>query len=262
VQEIAHNQWPLRATSAPIGVLSHRGRTAGTQRTRATGDGGPGEPRENTLAAFAAALAAGADGVELDVRRTADGVAVVHHDAEVPGAGPLHQLERAELPSWVPTLEEALAACAGAAVDVEVKSSPAEPGHDPSERLAAEVAEMLAGCRGGERGPDLAMVSSFWPAALAAVHATGPELVTGLLLLPAVDAEASLDGVERLGARVLLPFRDQVTPQLVEQARGRGLAVVPWGVDEEAELQAAAEDGVDAVVTDYVARALLCLGRA
>ena len=41
----------------------------------------PRRERENTLPSFAAALAAGAQGIELDVHATADGVVVVHHDA-------------------------------------------------------------------------------------------------------------------------------------------------------------------------------------
>ena len=45
----------------------------------------PRRERENTLPSFAAALAAGADGIELDVHCTADGVVVVHHDAFVDG---------------------------------------------------------------------------------------------------------------------------------------------------------------------------------
>ncbi len=256
------SQWPLRSSSTPVGVLAHRGRTDGAPSGRGEPAEGSGAPRDNTLGSFAGALAAGADGVELDVRRTADGVAVVHHDAEVPGVGPLGRLARADLPRWVPTLEEALAACAGAAVDLEVKSSPAEAGHDPSETLAAEVAELVAGCLGSGRGPALALVSSFWPGVLAAVHATRPELATGLLLFPGSDAAAALDGLEPLGARVLLPFRDQVTAAVVARAHRRGLAVVPWAVDEEAELRAAADQGVDAVVTDHVQRALRALGRA
>src|SRR3954468_23117179 len=42
--------------------------------------GMPRRERENTLPSFAAALAAGAQGIELDVHATADGVVVVHHD--------------------------------------------------------------------------------------------------------------------------------------------------------------------------------------
>src|SRR6478672_7383303 len=48
--------------------------------------GMPRRERENTLPSFEAALAAGAQGIELDVHATADGVVVVHHDP-VTGAG-------------------------------------------------------------------------------------------------------------------------------------------------------------------------------
>jgi len=43
---------------------------------------------ENTLAAFRLAAELGADGVELDVRRTGDGLLAVHHDAALPDLGP------------------------------------------------------------------------------------------------------------------------------------------------------------------------------
>ena len=54
-----------------VQVLAHRG------ASRAE--------RENTLRAFERACALGADGVELDVRRTSDDVLVVHHDPRVDG---------------------------------------------------------------------------------------------------------------------------------------------------------------------------------
>src|SRR6187455_489606 len=56
---------------------------------------------ENTLAAFDLGVAAGADGLELDVHLSADGVVVVHHDETLDrttsGAGPLARRTAGEL---------------------------------------------------------------------------------------------------------------------------------------------------------------------
>ena len=73
-------------------VFAHRGASA-TQT-------------ENTVAAFAAAVAMGADGVELDVRRTADGALAVHHDAHLPDGRLLCEVATSALPSHVPSLAE------------------------------------------------------------------------------------------------------------------------------------------------------------
>src|SRR5580658_2392570 len=105
--------WLRRRENGPVALLAHRG--------------GTGPWRENTLEALAGALQLGADGVELDVRRTSDGRLVVVHDAEIPGTGAVHDRRADELPAWVPGLEEALETCAGAIVNVEVKNAPVEP---------------------------------------------------------------------------------------------------------------------------------------
>ena len=243
------DHWPSAGPDTPVAVFSHRGRA-----------GIPGRARDNTLEAFAQALATGADGVELDIRATADGVPVVHHDAEVEGLGPLHLLRSGQLPEWLPTLEAALAVCAGAAVDVEVKSSPAEAGHDPAETVSRVAAELLAGCLGTPGGPRRALVTSFWPAALQAVAEARPELARGLLVAPGLDAGALLDAAAGLGCRALLPFGPG-GPELVDLVHGQGLAVVCWGVDTEADLAAAGIAGSDGVITDEPRRALRVLGR-
>src|SRR4051794_17373011 len=82
---------------------------------------------ENTLPAMAGAVDAGADGVELDLHRTADGALVVRHDADTP-AGKIGELSLDELRvacPEVPTLAEVLDVCRGTLVNVEVKD------HDP-----------------------------------------------------------------------------------------------------------------------------------
>jgi glycerophosphoryl diester phosphodiesterase len=241
VQEVP-GHWPLRAEGIPIAVLAHRGM--------------PGRARENTLEAFAAARAAGADGVELDVRRSASGTAVVHHDSEVPGLGPVHLLEDGDLPVWLPTLADALAACAGAVVDVEIKGSPAEPGHDPGERLAGEVADLVVAGLTGPGAPARVVVSSFWPATLEAVRERRPELPTGLLVSPALEAADALALAVELGATMLLPFRAQVDEALVKAAHRSRLAVWAWTVNDRDDLRSAAVAGVDGVISDQVPLAL------
>ena len=108
---------------------------------------------ENTLAAFRAAVRAGADVIELDARLTADGVPVVMHDAEVAtttdGSGFVHELTLAQVRALragpaprgsVPTLRQALAFLRGrATVEIDLKNEPGEPGFDGTHRVAAEA---------------------------------------------------------------------------------------------------------------------------
>ena len=239
-------QWLLPTGYTRPAVLAHRGRHD--------------RWRENTLEAFADAVSCGADGVELDVRQTGDGALVVHHDALVPRLGPIAELTRAELPDWLPTLGQALDTCAGYVVDVEIKHSPLEPGYDPSEAIAAAVAGVVSDAMTVARRPRAVLVTSFFPATLRAVTTACPSLPTGLLVLPALDAVAALDEAARAGCRALLPFRSQVTPELVAAAHDRAMAVVAWTVDEDDDLRSAAAAGCDAVVTDRVERACAVLG--
>ncbi len=124
-------------------VFAHRGCTEGFV--------------ENTLDAFAEARRLGADGVELDVRLTADGALAVHHDAEIPGLGVIAELGVADLPAHVPLLADVLAVCEGMVVNVEIKNAPQDPGWDPGEAVAALTAAAIE-----EAGwTDRVIVSSF-----------------------------------------------------------------------------------------------------
>src|SRR5690349_13596664 len=89
---------------------------------------------ENTLAAFAGAAALGADWVELDVHRSADGVAVVHHDVTLADGRDLRATPAAELPASIPTLAAALATCRhhDLGVNVEIKSDLRDAAFDPT----------------------------------------------------------------------------------------------------------------------------------
>ena len=238
----AGGSWPRRAPGGPPVVLAHRG--------------GRGPWRENTLDAFAGARLEGADGVELDVRLSADGVPIVHHDAGIDGVGELHALAATELPDWVPSLPDALEACEGWAVNVEIKNGPGDGGFDPDQAVARHVAELVGGAATGSKRPAHVVVSSFWPATLEAMRACDPAVSLGLLTHPAQDAAGALDAATDLACRAVHLHHSQVDREVVAEAHRRGMAVVTWTVNLASDVDAVARAGVDALITDEVTTTL------
>jgi glycerophosphoryl diester phosphodiesterase len=214
--------------------------------------------RENTLEAFFRARLLGAQGVELDVRRTADGALALHHDAEIRGFGPVHDVVADQLPPSVAFLPAALDACEGLTVNIELKNLPGEPGFDPEERMAREVAELVVAA---DRVATV-VVSSFWPASLAAVRESQPELTTGLLVAPWFDPTEAVPLALDHGCSALHPHTSLVDTALMDAATGAGLSVATWTVNDREQVDALAALGVDTVITDDVSMALSALGRA
>jgi glycerophosphoryl diester phosphodiesterase len=219
-------------------VLAHRGDTAGAP--------------ENTLAAFHAAVASGADGVELDVRRTADGALVVHHDAAVAGLGPLSSLRVRELPEAIPLLDAAMEVLEPILVNVEVKNDPDEPGHDPTGSLSHDVVALLE-----ERGDlDRVVLSSFDLPTLDAARQASATVATGWLLGMAADPAGAIETAVARGHSALHPFVLTVDAAVVDEAHDAGLEVATWTVNARHDLERMAALGVDTVITDDVALAL------
>lgn len=225
------------------------------------GSAGP-TVRENTLDAFGASAGFGADGVELDVRRTADGCLVVHHDIGIGGLGPISACRHRELPEWMPTLVDALDTCLqlGLAVNVEVKSEPSGPSHDPKQRCAAESAALCAATGAAVR----IVMSSFSTAALAVVREVDAELSLAWLVgrVPVPLAVPWSEGIlATLGLEGVHPADSLVDAAYVEAAHADGLAVRVWTVDEPGRVAELAGLGVEAIITNDVATALRAVGR-
>ena len=100
---------------------------------------------ENTLDAFAGAVAQGADGIELDVRRTADGRLAVSHDDTLPDGRVVVETAFDDLPDHVTHLAAALdVARPLQVVNTEIKNWPDDRDYDPTEALAGAVVALLA----------------------------------------------------------------------------------------------------------------------
>jgi glycerophosphoryl diester phosphodiesterase len=213
------------------------------------------EQPENTIEAFEAAIAAGADAVEFDVRMTADGHAVVMHDPDVSrttdGTGlvcemTLEETRRLE----VPTLEEALACLSGrAAADIEIKNLPGEPDFTPDREPAVEATlTALDAVFSGQ-----VIVSSFNPASIAHSRALRPDVPTGLLTEYEVDADEALARATDHGHPWVLPFVLKVLEAedgFAERVHAAGALLGVWIADDPDTARRLFELGADAVATN------------
>jgi glycerophosphoryl diester phosphodiesterase len=211
---------------------------------------------ENTIAAFVAAAEAGADGVELDVRRTADDVLVVHHDAALADGRVLRRTPSAELPEWLPTLAEALEACGDLWVDIEIKNLPSDPDYDAEHGISVAVAAMVAAYGANER----VVVSSFEMAALDRLRAVDPTIPTGWLVFNGPSPAQCVERAAAHGMAAIHPHDLLVDASLVRQAGAAGVAVYVWTVDDPARIRQLAGWGVDGVITNDPAAARRAVG--
>jgi glycerophosphoryl diester phosphodiesterase len=214
------------------------------------------EQPENTIEAFEAAIDAGADAVEFDVRMTADGHAVVMHDPDVSrttdGTGLVSEMTLEEIRKLgVPTLRESLECLAGrAAADIEIKNLPGEPGFTP-EREAAVEATLDA--LDAVSFPGQVIVSSFNPASLAHSRALRPDVPTGLLTEYGVDAEEALTRAVEQGHPWGLPFVLKVLEAddgFSDRVHAAGTLLGVWIADDPETARRLFELGADAVATN------------
>ena len=216
-------------------VLGHRGASAVAP--------------ENTVTAFTRAREVGADGVELDVRRSADHVLMVHHDPEIAGLGPLVELTFAEVRAArpaIPTLDEAFDACAGMLVNAEVKCLPWEVDADRDGSVMRATVDALA------RHVGDAIVSSFYIGAIDLAREYAPRLTTGWLT-HGQDVDAAARIAADHGHGWLNPDWSAALAageSGIAAAHAAGLLVSVWTVDDPDDARTLAAAGVDIVISN------------
>jgi glycerophosphoryl diester phosphodiesterase len=214
--------------------------------------GDPVAHRENTLAAFRAAVDAGADMVELDVRRTADGRAAVIHDATLERVWGVPErvsaLTLAELRELgIPSLEEALEAIP-VQVMVDYKDDSAV---DPALE-AVVTADAVDRCVfAGDNFAGHRRIRKLHPRARIAVTWNWPDR----------DPEPILDELEaeffNPDGRVLLQ-----NAEFMPRMRARGTAVSVWTIDDRSAMELALGLGVAGVITNRIGELVALLEEA
>jgi glycerophosphoryl diester phosphodiesterase len=221
--------------------------------------GASAEAPENTLAAFALALAQGADGVELDAQRCASGEVVVVHDdslARTTGhpalvtATPWATLRGLDAGGWkgasfrgdrVPLLAEVLEAFPRL-INVELKCDRAD-----DQGLTAEVVRLVRAA-GAE---DRVLLSSFNPLCLWRARLLAPRIPRAMLFESAQKwALRSALAAPLVGASALHPESVLATPERVARWSRRGYSLACWTVDDPEEAARLHRSGVGGIFTN------------
>lgn len=226
--------------------------------TKVLGHGGAAAAYpSNTIEAFREAARVGADGTELDVRRSRDHALVVHHDAHLRDGRLIAETDVADLPNHVPLLGEVLDALQGLFVNIEIKNFPTEPDFDPEHYLSQAVAALVA-----ER--DLygsVVVSCFNLHVIDRVAEEDGRIRCGYLMSSPLDPRQALAATIEHGHAAFHPHHSVVDAELVEEAHGAGIDVNVWTVNEPDRIRWLGDIGVDAVITDVPDVALDALRR-
>jgi len=246
--------------------------------------GASGELPENTLPAFERALEQGAQILETDVHATADGVAVLFHDATLErtsdGRGPIAARTLDELRTLdaghgftpdggashpyrghgiaIPTLDEAFAAFPNARFNIEIKAGD----HAFVERVVKASAPRA----------DRTLLTSADDTVIAELRAvlanTGVPVAMGASTGDCIAFMKAAAGggeppPEPMALQIPREFAGQplVTPELLRFAHRHDVQVHVWTVNEPAEIERLLALGVDAVMSDFPARVVAAIAR-
>jgi glycerophosphoryl diester phosphodiesterase len=206
--------------------------------------GSPTVSDENTLASFQRALADGADGVELDVRRTGDNLLVVCHDDALRSGEALADHSFRELRDIAKThglafhsLEEVLREFGGKGfLNIELKEI---------ETATGAVDEALA-----ILPPASYVFSSFLPRVVTECRRRAPDVPAIYITDSCRDAERLFHLLDQMDASGVGLWHETVTAELAQKCQARDIPVFVWTVNDVTEAQRLAKLGVVGIITD------------
>jgi glycerophosphoryl diester phosphodiesterase len=228
---------------------------------RGYGAGAPGGYRENSVESFLAAAESGVCWVELDARRSSDGVPVLWHDPVTADGRPIADLTAADLAAaGIVRLAEVLTALPGhVGVNVDVKTTIRDATDPHARRTHALVADLLR-LHAGTRPFLLSSFDASLPCYLRDRASLAGDVALGLITDTGFPADHAISAAANLGfdavclsTRTLRTGREgeQRAQLILDVAHEAGLEVMAWSPDP-AESVELARAGVDALCVNDI----------
>jgi len=205
--------------------------------------GAPAVSPENTLASFAAAQDRGATWVEFDVRPSADGSLVLHHDPDTAIGQHIGTTDYSELDASIPRFGDLPAALPELGLDIEMKTDGIGISLDAFADLV--ISEIDTHCRSLEN----LIVTSFDAEVLALVRNRRSDIPTGLLFHDK-SVDWAIETATEAGHGTIAPWIPLVTSDLVDKARAASLGIATWTVNKPEQIRTAVQLGVDMIIGD------------
>lgn len=209
---------------------------------------------ENTLEAVEAAIRLGCDGVEVDLRMTADQEIVVFHDRSLKRLadqeGDVEELTLSRIrqvrlkgSAVLPTLEELLDLVGDRTLlNLELKTVRLS-----TSRIERHLLQTLKRFR---LGPTV-LISSFHPLPLWRLKGLAPEIRRGTLASPRFLRTRYRQALDRwINPFSLHADQAMIRPQLIEQVHQAGKKIFAWTVNEEGAMKRLIGWGVDGIFSD------------
>ncbi|MEL4306676.1 glycerophosphodiester phosphodiesterase [Joostella sp. CR20] len=217
--------------------------------------GARGHVVENSLPSIEKGIELGADAIEIDVFKIADGSVIVFHDDTVDrltkATGPIENYTNATLDTLslegdvkIPTLEEVLDLIDKRVVlNIELKgSNTATPVHQIVQKYIAKK---------GWKDADF-IISSFKWDELEKTRVLNANIPIGVLT--SEDIEGAISEGEKLKAVAIHPYFKSLNAENVKAMKAKNFKIYPWTVNEPEAISQMKTYKVDGIITDFPER--------
>jgi len=150
----------------------------------------------------------------------------------------------------IQTIESLIKAKKLAKVQYNIEIKSANQGDDIFHPQPNEFVDLVYAVIEQEKVKDRVMIQSFDPRPLNFLHDKDPKIQTAMLTENQLGFKHNLSRLD-FKPTIFSPDKIFVTKEMIDFFHGEGIKVIPWTVNDTAQMQTLIDLGVDGIITDY-----------